>query len=78
MGSFERILAFFTLMVSQNRCGKSVTDGISEVLTGMMGSNMRHLVKVLLQLENLTQIKIQKKGFVITIIHCYGKKESFL
>ena len=65
-------------MVSQNRCEKRVLDGVGEVLTGMMGSNMRHLVKVLLQLENLAQIKLQKKGFVITIIHCYGNKESFL
>ena len=72
---FEGILAFLTLMVGESRCGKRVTDGVGEVLTGMMGSNMRHLVKVLLQLENLAQVKFQKKGFVITIIHCYGNKE---
>ena len=50
---FEGILAFLTLMVGESRCGKRVTDGVGEVLTGMIGSNMRHLVKVLLQLENL-------------------------
>ena len=70
--------AFLTLMVVQSKCGIRVTDGVGEVLNGMMGSNMRHLVKVLMQLENLAQIKFQKKGFVITIIHCYGNKESFL
>ena len=75
---FEGILVFLTLMVGQSRCGKRVTDGVGEVLTRMMGSSMRHLVKVSLQLENLAQIKIQKKGFVITIIHCYGNKESLL
>ena len=76
--SFERILAFLTLVVRQSRYRKRVTDGVGEVLTTMMGSNMRHLVKVLLQLENLAQVKLQRKGFVITRIHCYGNKESFL
>ena len=65
-------------MVVQSKCGIRVTDGVGEILNGMMGSNMRHLVKVLMQLENLAQIKFQKKGFVITIMHCYGNKESFL
>ena len=65
-------------MEVQSKCGIRVTDGVGEVLNGMMGSNMRHLVKVLMQLENLAQIKFQKKGFVITIIHCYVNKESFL
>jgi hypothetical protein len=65
-------------MVVQSKCGIRVTDGVGEILNGMMGSNMRHLVKVLMQLENLAQIKFQKKGFVITIIHCYGNKVSFL
>ena len=42
--------------VVQSKCGIGVTDGVGEVLTGMIGSNMRHLVKVLLQLENLAKI----------------------
>ena len=76
--SFERIFAFLTLVVRQCRCRKRVTDGVGEVLTTMKGSNMRHLVKVLLKLENLAQVKLQRKGFVITSIYCYGNKESFL
>ena len=73
-----RILAFLTLVVRQSRCRKRVTDGVGKVLTTMMGSNLRHLVKILLQLENVAQVKLKRKGFVITSIHCYGNKESIL
>ena len=66
-----RILAFLTLEVRQSRCRKRVTDGVGKVLTTMLGSKMRHLVKILLQLENVAQVKLKRKGFVITSIHCY-------